>query len=54
MRTTIAEPHWNGFLAHEVADFDRAPGLPLVGFISGTVISLGLWAAITMIIVVLL
>jgi hypothetical protein len=55
MRTTIADPQWNhllkeDLLADETSDFDRVPGLPLVGFISGTLISLGLWTVISLIV----
>jgi len=45
MRTTLVEVSW---IRPESYDrFDRAPGLPLLGFISGTVISLALWLLIS-------
>jgi len=45
MRTTLAEVNW---LRRENNDqFDRAPGLPLLGFLSGTLVSLVLWLLIS-------
>lgn len=51
MRTTTANPYWIESLADKAANFDRAPGLPLMGFVSGAVISLGLWAIISVIVI---
>ena len=53
MRITTANPYWIESLAEEAAKSDRAPGLPLMGFVSGTVISLGLWAIISAILLAL-
>lgn len=50
MRTTTADPYGIESLADKAANFDRAPGLPLMGFVSGTLISLGLWAIISAIV----
>ena len=50
MRITTATPYWIESLSEETAKFDRVPGLPLMGFVSGTVISLGLWAIISAIV----
>ena len=45
MRTSLAEVTW---LRPDGSDRrDRAPGLPLLGFLSGTLVSLVLWAIIS-------
>jgi hypothetical protein len=36
-----------GFEVQDLMELDRLPGVPLLGFLSGTVISLGLWALIS-------
>ena len=44
MRTTVADGYW---VELEGTLEDRAPGAPLLGFLSGTLVSLGLWALIS-------
>ncbi|HVN84095.1 MAG TPA: hypothetical protein VMW17_04530 [Candidatus Binatia bacterium] len=47
MRSSGGSTYWMDGL--DVWSVDRAPGVPLLGFLSGTVISGGLWAAIGLI-----
>jgi len=46
MKSTSAEAVWPEL---DAVEEDRAPGAPLLGFLSGTVISIGLWVMIVLI-----
>jgi hypothetical protein len=45
MKTMIADVFWSD--SESSGEADRAPGVPFLGFISGTLVSLGLWALIS-------
>ena len=44
MRARVAEAYFTD-ISRDGSN-DRAPGLPLLGFIAGTMVSLGLWVLI--------
>lgn len=44
MRTNLADTYWVD--SNEADQLDRAPGQPLLGFVSATIASLGLWIVI--------
>lgn len=46
MKSTSAGAFWTEL---DGIEDDRAPGAPFLGFLSGSLISLGLWAAITLV-----
>lgn len=46
MRTNVADSY-DHTDSDEADQLDRAPGLPLLGFVSATIASVGLWLAIS-------